>query len=206
MPKTPERNNEIRELSRQKIRDAALHQFARKGLFATRIQDIAKEAGISQGLLYRYYSSKDEIFTDLVEAALDKINEASMQMQKMDMKADKKLELALEELARTIEKSEGFRQTSRLITQAMNSSAISMEVQRLLEEKRDVPYRALARIMAQGQSENSVVEGDPYDLAILFWSTVNGLTMYAATRQGIQTLPDMGPVLSMFLRHKEVRP
>jgi AcrR family transcriptional regulator len=62
--------------SKEKIIIAALNQFSRKGLSATRIQDIATEAGISQGLLYRYYKSKNEIYVDLIEVALDKMNEA----------------------------------------------------------------------------------------------------------------------------------
>ena len=114
----------MREESRQKIREAALHQFSAKGLFAARIQDIALDAGISQGLLYRYYASKDDIFADLIEDALDKINEASIYVQNLEISAKEKILLSLEKLFETIESSESFRQTCRLIAQAMNSTAI----------------------------------------------------------------------------------
>ena len=53
---------------KQEILDAAVRVFAKKGYEKTSITDIAKEIGISQGLCYRYYASKEEIY----DAALDK--------------------------------------------------------------------------------------------------------------------------------------
>lgn len=53
---------------KQEILDAAVRVFARNGYEKTSITDIAKEIGISQGLCYRYYASKEEIY----DAALDK--------------------------------------------------------------------------------------------------------------------------------------
>ena len=63
-----------------------MRQFVKQGLFATRIKDIATEAEIAQGLLYHYYASKDEIFVDLINDALDKTIEASYMVR--DMEAD----------------------------------------------------------------------------------------------------------------------
>jgi AcrR family transcriptional regulator len=193
----------MRDSSRQKIRSAALSQFSKKGLFAARIQDIAEEAGISQGLMYRYYTSKDEIFADLIEDALDKVSKASTDVQNLNISAREKLLLSFRELFKTIETSENFRQTCRLISQAMNSAAIPEKARRILEEKRDLPYQAFARIMEQGQQENTFVDGDPYDLAILFWSTVNGLAVYYATRELSRPLPDVSYAASMFLKVKQ---
>lgn len=200
MARTTERNEQMRDLSKQKIRSSALNQFSKKGLFATRIQDIAMDANISQGLLYRYYSSKDEIFIDLIDDALNKVNEASHYANSLDTSAKVKIMLALTEFFKTIETSESFRQTCRLITQAMNSTAIPEKAQHILNEKRKVPYQVFAEIMKQGQKENSVVDGDPYDLAILFWSTVNGLAIYNATREESRPLPDKRYVASMFFK------
>ncbi len=124
MARASEKNEQMRDSSKQKIRTAALNQFSKKGLFATRIQDIALDANISQGLLYRYYSSKEEIYVDLIEDALDKINQASLYVQNLEMDAKGKIILAVTELFKTSETSESFRQTCRLISQAMNSSEI----------------------------------------------------------------------------------
>src|SRR5258708_32691284 len=57
MPRTEESNQRIREEQTHKIMVAATKVFARKGLAATKMADIAAEAGISYGLLYNYFAS-----------------------------------------------------------------------------------------------------------------------------------------------------
>jgi AcrR family transcriptional regulator len=36
--------------------------FAAKGLASTKIEDLAEAAGVSQGLLYRYFTDKEDVF------------------------------------------------------------------------------------------------------------------------------------------------
>ena len=55
------------EERKQEIIEAALHLFSQKGYEHTTIQDIAKYLNISQGLCYRYFKSKAEIFTATAE-------------------------------------------------------------------------------------------------------------------------------------------
>ncbi len=52
-------------LKRKQIDDAAILLFATKGLPRTSIKDIATEAGVTEGALYRYYKSKNEMAWDL---------------------------------------------------------------------------------------------------------------------------------------------
>jgi TetR/AcrR family transcriptional regulator, fatty acid metabolism regulator protein len=46
---------------RQMILDAAVRVFAAQGFEATRVGDIAKDAGVAYGLVYHYYGSKDAV-------------------------------------------------------------------------------------------------------------------------------------------------
>jgi AcrR family transcriptional regulator len=46
---------------RSLILDAAVRVFAAKGYHTCRVGDIAEEAGIAHGLLYYYFSSKEEV-------------------------------------------------------------------------------------------------------------------------------------------------
>ncbi len=50
---------------RQNILDAAVRVFARQGFHSTRVSDIADEAGVAYGLVYHYFSSKDEVLNEL---------------------------------------------------------------------------------------------------------------------------------------------
>jgi AcrR family transcriptional regulator len=63
MPKVSEAHLQAR---RQQILDAAAACFARDGFHRTSMQDIVRECGISAGLVYRYFSSKDEMITEIV--------------------------------------------------------------------------------------------------------------------------------------------
>jgi TetR/AcrR family transcriptional regulator, fatty acid metabolism regulator protein len=49
------------EDKRRHLLDAAVRVFARKGFHATRVGDIAEEAGVAHGLLYHYFKSKDQV-------------------------------------------------------------------------------------------------------------------------------------------------
>lgn len=50
---------------RRQILDAAVRVFARQGFHATRVSDIADEAGVAYGLVYHYFRSKDEVLGEL---------------------------------------------------------------------------------------------------------------------------------------------
>jgi TetR/AcrR family transcriptional regulator, fatty acid metabolism regulator protein len=49
------------EDKRRLLLDAAVRVFARKGFHASRVGDIAEEAGVAHGLLYHYFRSKDQV-------------------------------------------------------------------------------------------------------------------------------------------------
>lgn len=68
-PRTSSKNEEIRQESMKKIMDSAFRLIAKQGYESTSIAQIAKEAGISKGLLYNYFSSKEELLKQLINHA-----------------------------------------------------------------------------------------------------------------------------------------
>ena len=52
------------------ILDAALKVFAQKGFAAARMDDIAKEAGVTKGTIYLYFENKEAVFKSLVREAV----------------------------------------------------------------------------------------------------------------------------------------
>jgi TetR/AcrR family transcriptional regulator, regulator of cefoperazone and chloramphenicol sensitivity len=57
--------------ARARIRDAALHLFAERGIEGATIRDIAKAAGVSAGLVRHHFGSKDELRDACDTFALD---------------------------------------------------------------------------------------------------------------------------------------
>lgn len=54
---------------KQKLLDAATKLFELQGYFSTTVEQITEEAGVSKGLVYNYFSSKEELLVGLIEAA-----------------------------------------------------------------------------------------------------------------------------------------
>ncbi|MEK4029296.1 MULTISPECIES: TetR/AcrR family transcriptional regulator [Bacillaceae] len=75
MPRTPQENDRIRQASKEKIRATAMELFMKQGYYATSISDIAKQAGISKGLLYNYYKGKEELLSEMVEVRIGEVVE-----------------------------------------------------------------------------------------------------------------------------------
>ena len=64
MPKTSEAAKEAR---RTQILDAAVRCFARTGYYATTIEDVVRETGLSRGALYLYFPSKEALYLAISE-------------------------------------------------------------------------------------------------------------------------------------------
>ena len=62
----PTRRRLTAEERRTGILDSALAAFSRKGYHATSLDDVAGEAGISKALIYEHFSSKQELYADLI--------------------------------------------------------------------------------------------------------------------------------------------
>jgi len=58
---------------REAILAAALDEFAASGFAATRIDDVARRAGVAKGTIYLYFRDKDALFHELVRSALSPI-------------------------------------------------------------------------------------------------------------------------------------
>ena len=70
-PKLNERGTDKRE----RILAAAERVFARRGFFASRVSEIAKDAGVADGTIYLYFKSKDDLLISLFEQRMKQVNE-----------------------------------------------------------------------------------------------------------------------------------
>ncbi|MGH8853541.1 MAG: TetR family transcriptional regulator [Telluria sp.] len=61
----------------QELLAAAIDLFVERGFAATRLEDVARRAGVSKGTLYLYYTNKEELFKAVVrESIVPSIGEA----------------------------------------------------------------------------------------------------------------------------------
>jgi len=85
MPRTKEQFESLRKESRQRILDAALKVFAKQGYHSATVDAIAKTAGISKGLMYNYFKSKDEVLNELMIGMME-----ALMCEYMPLKPSKK--------------------------------------------------------------------------------------------------------------------
>jgi len=72
-PRTEQQFVEIREVRKKEIMDSALELFAIEGFDKTSISKIAAKAGISKGLLYNYFSGKEDLIKSIIFVGLDSL-------------------------------------------------------------------------------------------------------------------------------------
>jgi len=72
-PRTQEQFEEMRESRKQQIMDAALELFASEGYGHCSISQLASRAGISKGLMYNYFESKEALLIAIIEEGINDI-------------------------------------------------------------------------------------------------------------------------------------
>ncbi len=73
-PRTSKQYEVIREEKIVLIMDTALEHFANEGYFATTINHIAKHAGISKGLMYNYFESKEALLKAIIHKSISEVH------------------------------------------------------------------------------------------------------------------------------------
>lgn len=195
-----ELNEKIKEERREQILANGLKLFATKGLAATKIADISKASGISQGLIYHYYKSKEAVFVELIKVAFEKMNEAVLALESLSLPPAEKIKAAIKGLLKNLEESDTAALNYLLIAQSGVSEAIPAEAKAVLEQEQEKPYEAMARIMGEGQKDGSIKPYDPEELAMIFWTSIKGIALHKATRGEKFKAPNPDILINTFLR------
>jgi AcrR family transcriptional regulator len=72
-PRTPEQFEEMREERKTLIMDVALEHFAKEGYHKTTINRIARYAGMSKGLMYNYFTSKESLLFEIIMRSVNEM-------------------------------------------------------------------------------------------------------------------------------------
>lgn len=163
--------DEQREKRRREILAAGLDLFIRKGYAATKISDIAQQVGMSAGLLFHYFPSKEKLYEELIRYGV------SAPMETMTPNDREPLAFFADTAGQIFHylKTEPF--TAKmfvLMSQAFyNEAAVPSSVKDLLRSF-DV-YTPTTRLMKKGQANGTIREGDPYALGIAYWCAIQGI-------------------------------
>jgi AcrR family transcriptional regulator len=156
---------------RRQILDAAIRVFARQGFHATRVADIADEAGVAYGLVYHYFSSKEEVLNQLFSERWSLLLTAVEEADARDATPRAKLE----DVAAFIVDSYRYDpDLMKVIIVEVTRAANSFGKTHLPEIRR--AYDSIAKIVAQGQEDGTFRRDiDPNFASMSFYGAIEQL-------------------------------
>ncbi len=163
---------EQRERRRQEILGEALRLFVRKGYAATKVSDIAEAVGMSTGLMFHYFDSKEKLYEELVKLGV----EGPMGMvgaMAAEGDALSFFEGAAAGIMGFLRDEPAMADMFVLMGNALIDEAVP-EGARTLLAGLDV-HTPTAEIVRRGQREGTIREGDPVALSIAFWCAIQGI-------------------------------
>jgi len=172
MPRPATENQRIRDERQRHILRAAAHVFARKGLTATTIADIAAEAQVSHGLAYHYFSSKEEIFRQLILRAMQGTERLLREAHAREGMVTERLRWLINEM---IEGAKDSADDVLIVQQAMMSEAVPPDVRELIWRQQPIVLELLSELMREGQISGEIIAGDPEQLALFLLTCIQGL-------------------------------
>ncbi|MCL1819699.1 MAG: TetR/AcrR family transcriptional regulator [Oscillospiraceae bacterium] len=188
-PRSKEAFESMRQTTRQKIEIAALSLFARKGL-SVKVGEIAEAAGISQGLMYSHYPSKDALIAELVRQATSMSSGyTAAWVGECETVADKIRNISVMMCGMFAQFPIGI-DYFMFMTQ-VGMSDFQMPEESWYSEKNPNPAEILAKLIVQGQQEGSVVSGDPLQLSSVYYAVIQGLCCYIITGMPMSPQPEM---------------
>jgi len=154
------------EERRRQILAAAVRVFARSGYHGSRVGDIAGEAGVAHGLLYHYFSSKEEVLQTVFRENWGELISRFRAVEASDEPAAEKLEGIAKILLRT------WRNDPDLVTVMVREVARSQQLQRQVEDVREA-FAIVQRVIEEGQVAGAF-RGD-LDARLASWIVYGGL-------------------------------
>lgn len=197
MPRPSTENQRIRDERHQHILRAAARVFARKGLMATSISDIAAAAHVSHGLIYHYFASKEEIFRQLVTHAMHGTERLLREAHAREGVVTERLRWLLTEM---IESAKESADDLLIVQQAVLSEAVPPDVRELVLHGSRIPLELLSDLLREGQFSGEIIAGDPDQLALLLLSSIQGIFSNTALSFDQRSI-EPETMLHLFLAH-----
>jgi AcrR family transcriptional regulator len=134
------------EEKRRLILAAAVRVFARRGYHTSRVGDIAEEAGIAHGLLYHYFSSKEQVLETIFRENWSALIEAFEHLEESDSTPLQQIEGIAKILLRS------WRNDPDLVRVMIREVARSPQLQGQVDEIR-AGFQLIQRVIERGQAE-----------------------------------------------------
>ncbi len=152
-----------------------LDLFIRKGYASTKISDIAQHAGMSVGLLFHYFESKEKLLDELVTTG---ISNAMSIMVPTDIEPLHFFENTVKQTFHEIRNRTFNAKMFVLMNQVLYNEATPQSIKDKAES-----FNAFApsiQMIKKGQAIGTIRKGDPHALAVAFWCALSSIATEVA--------------------------
>jgi AcrR family transcriptional regulator len=190
------KREEQKEYRRLQILQIALEQFISKGFHGTSTREISKIAGVSSGLMFHYFKSKEALYEALIENAC----EAMVFDYSENDSPVKVFEQKLTEVFQMIASNSGAAKMFVFMgSAAYNAAKISPKAGEMLA-RHDIIRQSIP-LIEKGQQLGEIREGNPCGLSIAFWCAIQGIAEEIATNPKAP-YPEVNWILSIIKKEK----
>jgi AcrR family transcriptional regulator len=165
MPRTIEQYEEIRENRRRHIMDTALELIAKEGYQNVSISKIADRAGISKGLMYNYFESKEDLILSILNKGIDEM------FTYFDPDHDGVL--TDEEFVYFIRQSFRIIQEKQTFYRLYFSLIVQPQVYEIIKPRVEALYEHIMKILVSYYERKNVP--DPHSEALIFGALLDGI-------------------------------
>lgn len=204
MPRTKEQFEEMRKATREKIHSSAMRLFVQQGYGSTNVQDIADSAGISIGLLYRHYKTKEELFHELLAYAVEGLKRNITFFNESDQLPKKLIAQFVDEVHSDLCHGEELANLLILINQSLLAGADTASKQ--YKEILQVNARLLdstAQLIHKGQQLGEFRSGDAQEMAVFFYAAIQGLAEMKVLLKSNFTVPSPSVITAFLFKERE---
>ena len=167
MPPRPD----VSEARREHIIESAMKVVAEKGFAKTRMDDVAAESGLSKGLLYWYFKSKEEILIAIAELLFGGELRRMGKLQVDGQSAQACLETFLDMF---IDDLRGMEKVSSIIFEFYALAFRNATVRRVMQEFLHKFVSSLEPIVQSGIDSGEFAPGDAREITLTIGSTLEG--------------------------------
>jgi AcrR family transcriptional regulator len=178
VPRTEAENERVRDEQRARILEGARAVFARRGMAAT-MADVAAAAGVSQGLAYRYFAGKDELYRALVA---DAMRPDDLPWTAPDAARPQLVPL----LTRLLEARRDHPEMFQLLYQVLHDESTPPDVIEAVRQRGMGFVKLLRELIVEGQAAGQVAGDDPDELVAAMVAYVDGVTRFSINHPDLQ--------------------
>ncbi|MCS6759149.1 MAG: TetR/AcrR family transcriptional regulator [Candidatus Devosia euplotis] len=195
MPENAKKFRRRAEARPDEVLDAALVVFVEKGFAAAKVEEVARQAGVSKGLVYLYFPSKEALLEGIVRRALAPIADHAMgDLAHFDGDPRTVITILLTMLCRQLADPGRLAVPKLIVSEVIRFPSVAAMYRReVLDKARPALERLLAHGVASGQLR-------PIDPEMAIRSVIGPLLAHVALSELFDVRPDDWLAMDRFLR------